>query len=378
MKEFQFHAAQVQQGGLKFYTASVRVKDALSDGFYNVDHLDAETDKGFQRILEKVRAKKIANYILKNIDTDKGVFIPTAIFAATDQPVEFDEARSMISFDADALPFNIVDGQHRLEGFKLAAEENSKVLDMQLAFSICPEMPFLHQMCHFYIVNTTQKKVDEAIGQRIIARLTKEYQVNENTPSLPKWMDNLVKSGTVEKGVRVATYLNENEQSPWKGKVIMANEAKGEGTIKQATFVKSIEKTFLSQANPVVHIYKDDFEKQCRVFLNYWVAIYEIIKPEDDSVLFKSNGVELFNRFSIIVFDKLANQNEPSFSKDAIYNLFNNLFENMEGDYVGIGKAEWWQRGGAASGVNSAAHTKIINEMRSALYSSESYEGIEL
>ncbi|MGI9440002.1 MAG: DGQHR domain-containing protein [Parvibaculales bacterium] len=377
MKEFQFHAARVQQGDLEFYTTSVCVKDALSDGFYNVDHLDAETDKGFQRILEKVRAKKIADYILKNIGTANGVFIPTAIFAATDQPIEFDEAHSMISFDEGALPFNIVDGQHRLEGFKLAAEENKKVLDMELAFSICPEMPFLHQMCHFYIVNTTQKKVDEAIGQQIIARLTKEYQVND-TPSLPKWMDNLVKSGTVEKGVRVATELNENEQSPWKGKIIMANEPKGEGTIKQATFVKSIEKTFLSQANPVVHIYKDDFEKQCRVFLNYWIAIYEIIQPEDDSVLFKYTGAQIFNRFSIIVFDKLANQNPPSFKKETFTNLFNSLFENMSGEYAGIHTADWWRSGGVASRVNAAAHTKIINEMRSALYPSESYERIEL
>ena len=377
MKEFQFHAARVQQGDLKFYTASVRVKDALSDRFYNVDHLDPETDKGFQRILEKARTKKIADYILKNIDTANGVFIPTAIFAATEKPIEFDEARSMISFDEAALPFNIVDGQHRLEGFKLAAEKDDKVLDMELAFSICPNMSFLHQMCHFYIVNTTQKKVDKAIGQQIIARLTKEYQVNE-TPSLPKWMDNLVKSGTVEKGVRVATYLNENEQSPWKGKVIMANEAKGEGTIKQATFVKSIEKNFLSPSNPVVHIYKDDFEKQCRVFLNYWIAICEIIQPEDNSVLFKYTGAQIFNRFSTIVFEKLANQNSPSFKKETFTNLFNSLFENMGGEYAGIQDPSWWRKGGDASGVNAAAHIKIINAMRSALYPSESYEGIEL
>lgn len=376
MNKFQFHAAQVQQGDLKFYAASVRVKDALSDGFYNVDRLDAKSKKGSQRVLEKARAKKIADYVLKDIDTSNGVFIPTAIFAATDKSIEFDEARSMISFGEDVLPFNIVDGQHRLEGFKLAAEKNDKVLDMELAFSICPEMPLLHQMCHFYIVNTTQKKVDEAIGQQIIARLTKEYHVKE-TPSLPKWMDNLVQSGSINKGLSIAELLNGHDESPWKGKIHMANETKGESTIKQATFVKSVQRTFLSTANPLVDLLKDDFGKQSNIFLNYWMAIYELIEPEDDSVFFKSTGAEIFNQFSVIVFNQIFNQNSNSYTKATIKELFDGLFKNMVGDYAGMQKGDWWQSGGVVSTINSAAHPRIIGQMREALRESKTDKEIE-
>jgi hypothetical protein len=56
-------AARVQQGGLVLYTTALKVKDLVSDNFYNVETLDPAdpNDKGYQRLLNVARAKKLAD-----------------------------------------------------------------------------------------------------------------------------------------------------------------------------------------------------------------------------------------------------------------------------------------------------------------------------
>ena len=58
-------ASKVRQGALILYTTSMKVSDLVSDRFYSVETLDPENlnDKGFQRLLNKARAKKLADYI---------------------------------------------------------------------------------------------------------------------------------------------------------------------------------------------------------------------------------------------------------------------------------------------------------------------------
>ena len=96
-------------------------------------------------------------------------------------------------------------------------------------------------MCHFLIVNTTQKSVDAAVEQRIIARLTEALNV-EDLPSLPKWISKTVERGQTDKAVKLVDYLNKTKDSPWKGKIVMANSGTDGATINQRSFVKSDRK----------------------------------------------------------------------------------------------------------------------------------------
>ena len=54
----------------------------------------------------------------------------------------------------------------------MAAKKDARVLEFAVPVNIAANLPKLHQMCHFLIVNTTQRSVDKAVEQRIIARLT--------------------------------------------------------------------------------------------------------------------------------------------------------------------------------------------------------------
>jgi hypothetical protein len=88
-----------------------------------------------------------------------------------------------IAFDtAEVGPFSAVDGQHRLEGLKMAAQKDDRVLNFEVSVNIAINLLPIAQMCHFLIVNTTQKSVDKSVEQRIIARLTDALDVTSTKP----------------------------------------------------------------------------------------------------------------------------------------------------------------------------------------------------
>lgn len=365
----------MRQGDLILYTTSLKVKELVSDHFYNVETLDPEdpNDKGFQRLLNTARAKKLADYILKGQDSHDA-FLPTSIFLATDKPIEFDEQTHTIEINTSEVgSFSVVDGQHRLEGLRMAAEKDPRVLEFEVPVNIGINLPKIVQMCHFLIVNTTQKSVDKSVEQRIIARLSDALDV-EDLPSLPKWIFHIVEKGEVEKALRYVDYLNETEGSPWLGKIRMANAELDGGTINQKSFVKAIVKYVLTANNPLTII--KDFEKEKKIFLNYWKAIEMNLDDGNSSVLYKYNGVELFCKFSIPFFMKL--QDRGSYTVQTMSQLLKSCLDHVEGEYAGVGHPEWWAKGGKASFLNAGAINVVSQEMAKALHKTSMASTIEL
>jgi len=132
-------AARVNQGNLRLYTTSLTVRDLMTNNFYDIERLDPENpnDRGYQRLLNKARAKKLADYLTEGQE-NHDAFLPTSIFLATDKDVVFDPATNSISFDVTEIcPFAVVDGQHRLEGLKMAAEKNPDLLDFEVPCKYC-------------------------------------------------------------------------------------------------------------------------------------------------------------------------------------------------------------------------------------------------
>ncbi len=368
-------ASKLRQGDLTLFSTAIKVKILMQSNFYSVETLDPNrSDSGYQRLLNQSRANQVAEYILRGQD-QQDAFLPTSVFLATDKSLEFDEASNTIVIDTNSLqPFSVVDGQHRLEGLKIAAGRDSRVLEFAVPVNIAVNLPKLHQMCHFLIVNTTQKSVDKAVAQRIVARLTEALDV-EDLPSIPKWILRLVEKGELNKALKLVEYLNERNDSPWKGRVIMANDPNpsGDGTIRQHSFVTAIVKYVLTANNPISAL--NDFDKEKRIFLNYWKTIAEIL-GDDTSVLYKYNGIQLFCRFSIPFFHRLLN--EGNFTVETMKMLLNDCFQNIESDYAGIGHPDWWASGSTASGLNSAAISQVAQAMNRALHKTSMSSNIEI
>jgi DGQHR domain-containing protein len=357
-------AARVKQGALTLYTTSIKVRDLIVPGFYSVETLDPENanDKGYQRLLNTARAKRLADYIVDGQE-HHDAFLPTSVFLATDKLLPYDEDKHFITIDVNAVgPFSVVDGQHRLEGLRLAAGRDERTLDFDVPVNIAIGLPKIHQMCHFLIVNTTQKSVDASVEQRIIARLTEAVDIEE-FPTLPRWIRKRVDLGDEGQAVQLVDYLHSTQDSPWFGKVAMANVTSSATSVNQRSFVKAIVKYVLTANNPLNA--ERDFERQKRIFLNYWKAVASLLDDGNSSVLYKYNGVELFCKFSIPFFMKL--QVNGSFTVQSQTELLKACFENVDGEYTGVGHPEWWASGSTASGLNAGALNKVAGAMGAAL-----------
>jgi DGQHR domain-containing protein len=357
-------AARAQQGSLSILATAIKVRDLVRPGFYNVDTLDPEDGgKGYQRLLNTARARRLADYIVAGQDS-QDAFLPTSVFLATDKTLYPNATNNTVTIDTDAVgPFSVVDGQHRLEGLKLAAERDPRVLDFEVPVNIATGLTPLAHMCHFLIVNTTQKSVDKAVEQRIVARLT-DALTFEDIPSLPRWILKTVEKGEVDKALKLVDYLNTEPGSPWLGKIQMANDDVVKGAVNQRSFVKAIIKFVLTANNPLGAF--KDFEKEKKAFLNYWKAVAFLLDDVESTTLYKYNGIELFCRFSIPFFTRMFDR--KSFTVDAMQAALSSCFDAMDGEWAGVGHPEFWHSGGKSSFLNAAALSFIVQEMALSLH----------
>lgn len=371
-------AVKVTQGDLTIYATTLLVKDLIIPNFYQVDKLDSSNStSGFQRVLDKTRTKRLADYIL-DAWKDRDAFLPTSIFLATDKDVFFDNEKNEITFEVEKVcPFNVVDGQHRVEGLIEAAKQNPEIEKFELVANIAVMLDDVSQMCHFLIVNTTQKSVDRAVEQQIISRLTGMVDL-EDIPTLPKWIQRQVMKGEDKEALVITNYLNSEEDSPWYQKIRMANESKDDlNTINQKSFVQSIKGYILSSNNPLAA--ETDIDRRNKILKNYWKAIDDLLVKKDStnqSVVYKTIGLELFNIISATIFMKLYN--EKNFTVDRIKAMLQHGFANLPNEHLSVQSPDWWESGGGASNINKAAVRHIATELNKAMNVQQSAGNIQL
>ena len=371
-------AAKIRQGNLTLYTTSLRVSDLRRPNFYAIETLDVDERTGYQRVLNETRAKRLADYLLEGHKAFEA-FLPTSVFLATDKLLPFDEGKNLLTIDESKTgAFNVVDGQHRLRGLVLAAEKDPTLNEFEVPVNIAVGLSKVSQMAHFLIVNTTQKAVDKAIEQQIVARLTEMIDF-ERTPVLPKWIQRQVDKGEDARALAIVAHLNDESTSPWFGKIRMANmeDEAGEATINQKSFVASLKKLVLNSSNPISGP-NWDAEKQKKVLANYWRAITDLLVEDGDdtSVILKTNGLHLFHGVSPAIFTRLAN--DRKFTVDAITTLLRHAFDNLPTEFVAVSSPGFWKRGAQASGLNQAAIRKYATAIATAMHASPDSDGVAL
>ena len=224
-------AVRIEQGNMTLYLTSLTPRELFRPNFYNVDKLEPTNNEGFQRILDERRARRLQRHLNESYDLGYA-HLPTTIFLATNASINFDGTRNIITFDpAHVCPFSVVDGQHRLEGLRLAVNEDSRLADFPLPATIATGLDDTHQMYHFFVVNTTQVPVDPSLRQQITSRFT-HMQGIEDMPYTPHWMKRSIASGRDATALRIVQFLNEDPDSPLLDRVQMANQPgwKGQNT----------------------------------------------------------------------------------------------------------------------------------------------------
>ncbi len=140
----------VTQGENRFYTCTLFGK-VLARTCFVTRRIDDPVD-GFQRTLEKSRAKAIADYI------DEGGSIPNAIVlsAQPEANLRTSGGKTLIFNDTEKA-FLILDGQHRVYGFMLAREE------LRVPVVIYNNLTRAEEAKLFIDINTKQRPVPNAL-----------------------------------------------------------------------------------------------------------------------------------------------------------------------------------------------------------------------
>jgi DGQHR domain len=164
-----FAAILVTQGKFRFYIAALP-SETLSKTCFVVTR-DEDPDEGFQRRLNPSRAEKIANYI-----DDNNGSIPTAIVvsAQPEAKLKYYSSTKTIKFDESQTAFLIIDGQHRVFGFKKARTP------IRVPVVIYEGLNKQEETKLFLDINTTQEPVPDALivdVQRLLGNETEKERI---------------------------------------------------------------------------------------------------------------------------------------------------------------------------------------------------------
>ena len=118
IEKLSYTASLIIQGQHRFYSLSIP-SSVLAKTCYVTSRYDDPVE-GFQRSLDKEKARQIADYIDKGLGT-----IPTAIILSAQINANFQYARKnrTVEFDVFNKSFLVLDGQHRVFGFSMAETE---------------------------------------------------------------------------------------------------------------------------------------------------------------------------------------------------------------------------------------------------------------
>ncbi|MFO1439478.1 MAG: DGQHR domain-containing protein [Verrucomicrobiaceae bacterium] len=140
-------AVLVTQGERKFYTLTLE-SDILAQTCVATSR-NEDPDLGFQRNLDYKRAESIRDYI------ERGGVIPGSIVLSAQDNAElfYDSKKKTIQFNLSPGAFLIIDGQHRVFGFKLSSKK------LRVPVVIFSGLSKRDEARLFIDINTLQKSV---------------------------------------------------------------------------------------------------------------------------------------------------------------------------------------------------------------------------
>lgn len=248
---------------------------------------------GIQRDLKDPKIKEITEY-LKTADA---TFPNTIIIAIQNDPLEI-EPSYRLSDDGQVLDIklqdgiaNILDGQHRLNGF--SKEEDN----FELPVAVFLDLSLGEQARIFAKINSTQTKVDLSLVYELFG---------------------ITEDRTPEKvAFHLVQFLNTEDSSAWKGKIKTLTDKSGD--LAQGSMAKFFHKELLEKNESFKKLYSEKRDTDIKnILLNYFNAIAEIFPNEwsnknKEFILTKTTGFNGFMLFFLSLIE-IANYKKEALS----------------------------------------------------------------
>ena len=260
-------------------------------------------EDGYQRELLSVRLGKgklgVPGYLLHQM----GIF-PTSILLnirKEDAEIRFEEKDKVADNIAigklivpEGVTWYVVDGQHRLEGLKIAMRERPELEDYPVLLTVTNENAF-YEMLIFYIVNSRVKSVPTDLAYRLLQRMLYEA---------PRWVKNIMTRVERRKGIAatIVDYLNTEDNSPFKGKIREVGEPQKpwhvteDGTLTRYVTIVLKERIFEG-------MYDYDV---AQLLISYWSAIERVypncFRNPKDYALLDTLGLSSMSRLFPVIY----------------------------------------------------------------------------
>jgi DNA phosphorothioation-associated DGQHR protein 1 len=171
---------------------------------------------GNQRVKSEQRAKQIGAYIDETDSTFPNTIILSANYLEDGTYADEENLRwhakkdsnggFILTIPSEQKLASIIDGQHRLQGFKYVTKPDR--LDIGLPCAVYINLPRAYQAKIFATININQKRVDKSLAYELFG-----YDLNESDSE--KWPPDML-------GVYLARILEGKEGSPFKDHVRLA------------------------------------------------------------------------------------------------------------------------------------------------------------
>ncbi|MEX6508163.1 DGQHR domain-containing protein [Jiella sp. M17.18] len=229
-----FTASLLIQGQHRFYTLSMP-SDVLAESCM-VEPRYRDPAEGFQRALDERRARDIATYI----DSGTGT-IPSSIVlsAQPEAELQYNRPNRTLSFKRMSRAFLILDGQHRVYGFRLATSK------LRVPVVIYNGLSRTEEARLFMDINTKQRPVPN----ELILDIKRMAETESNSEALMR---------------EVFDAFNNQGESPLFG--LMSPFERKKGKISRVTFngaLKPILDTFVGASSDEVYAVLSAYLRSC-------------------------------------------------------------------------------------------------------------------
>jgi DGQHR domain-containing protein len=231
----------ITQGKHKFYSATMNI-DLIADSC-STNPRETDPVAGFQRTLDETRANSIAKYIRE------GGTIPSSIIlsAQSNSGITYNARNKTISFNVSPSSFLILDGQHRVYGFRKLMDEDLKYRVPVIIYS---DLTPIEEARLFIDINTLQRAVPKELLLDIKKLAERE---NDDEALLDELFTDFEVSGD--------SYLLDK----------LSRFDKKKGKISKVTFYDSM-RPILKEFNI------NDIDKLYRIMNSYFTAAHDILR----------------------------------------------------------------------------------------------------
>ncbi len=340
-----------KQDGVNMYAGIMKVGDILKVAKVDVYRKEGEKELGYQRVPEAGRARKVATYLRRS---RKALMPLSVLLSLRDQVVRCEESdKRVILTIPDDVTLWIVDGQHRLAGFKVAIEDEGveRLRDYPLPVVIMQGLSTYDEADQFRVINETMKKVRTDLARRILAMrfISRSSEARRELIQLDRMWEAI--------SVEVIEILNTRPDSPWRGRIQPPNVRKQPShTVREISFSTSLKPILKEWPYRTWRA-----QRVANILIEYWKAWQDLV-PEafsdaQDYVLLKTPGVFSLHELAYFVLEVLRSRGIDNPSKDDFKDILADLGDFATPQFWAADNEEGAAMAGSMKGFGIIADT---------------------